>query len=159
MFEPQQANRRDGPYQDNAPQYNAQQVETLKATLIATLKHAANIRVLDADEAVVVTVVGTNAPGHVQGIKNIPGSDDYEVISSEGIRSRISADRLAEVGRSAPTVLMIRAKVSAITAFAQGQLSLAQFRAQVRMVEYPHLGQMSSSNPEPFLPSFGYGAR
>jgi hypothetical protein len=146
IFEPAQADRGTVPFEADAPEYSAQKVENLKATLIAALKHASNIRALGPDDVVVVTVVGAGVPGQLHGIKSIPGTDEFELVDDQG-RTRITADRLADVTRSAPTVLMIRATASAISAFAKGQSNLAQFREQVRVLQYPHLAQMMESGP------------
>jgi len=146
LFEPGQADRRTDPFDGDAPKYSAEKVESLKATLIATLKHAANIRALGPDEVVVVTVVGATPPGQLYGLRSIPGTSEFEFVDTQG-HGRITADRLADVTVAAPTVLMVRATASAIRAFAKGQSNLAQFRDQVRVLEYPHLGQVMQSGP------------
>jgi len=158
IFDPQLAKRRTDSSRENGPNYNAQQVETLKATLIATLKHAANIRALAPDEVVVIAVVGPSQPGQVQSIRSVPGSNEYEFIDNQG-RRLTTANRLGDLKLSAPTILMIRAKATAINSFAKGQLGLEQFREQVGVLEYPHLGQMRESSPGPFLPSISYRGR
>ncbi len=56
VFSPGEAQGAEGP---GSPQeYNSQMVEELKRDLITTLKHAANIRGLQPDEWVILTVVG-----------------------------------------------------------------------------------------------------
>lgn len=158
LYEPQPA-QRGAPRQQNAPQYDPRQVETLKTTLIAALKHAANIRALAPDEVVVVTVVGARQEGDVHSIRSVSGSDSFEIRDGQGRRGQVDAARLADVTFTAPTVLMIRAGASAIQSFAKNQMSLEQFRQQVRILEYPHLGQMRSSNSGRFLPSISYTGR
>ncbi|UCD48694.1 MAG: hypothetical protein JSW27_14310 [Phycisphaerales bacterium] len=146
IFDPAPSQRRPELFAEGVPEYSAQKVESLKATLIATLKHAANIRALGPDEVVVVTVVGATLPGQLHSIRSVPGSNEYEFTGGQG-RTRITADHLADAARAAPTVLMIRATASAISAFAKGQSALEEFRDQVSVVEYPHLGQMVESGP------------
>lgn len=147
IFEPQRSKRQGDPFEQRVQEYSAEKVESLKATLIAVLKHAANIRTLGPEEAVVVTVLGVMVPGQLQSIKSVPGSDEFEFIDSRQGRGRVTADRLADMPLSAPTVLMIRAKGSDISAFAKGQLNLEQFRERLRVLAYPHLGQMMDSDP------------
>ena len=145
LFEPQQAGRQVDPMDNQIQEYSSQKVETLKAALIGALKHAANIRALKPEEAVVVTVMGPTVPGQLHSIKSIPGTDEFEIVDDRG-PGRINKDRLAEqVQLTAPTVLMVRAKAADISAFAQGQLNLEQFRQRVNLVTYPHLGRMVNS--------------
>ena len=148
LFEPQQPGRQVDPMDSQMQQYSPQKVETLKAALIGALKHAANIRALKPDEAMVVTVMGPTVPGQLHSIKSIPGTDEFEIVDDRGPR-RISKDRLAELPQlTAPTILMVRAKAADIGAFAQGQLNLDQFRQRVNVVTYPHLGRMVNSGSD-----------
>jgi len=146
LYEPGRSERRVDPFDEETPQYNAEKVETLKATLTATLKHAANIRTLGPEEAVVVTVSGATVRGQLKSIKSVPGTNEIEFIDSQGRTSRITAEHLVDIQPSAPTILLIRAKGSDIIAFARGEVNLEQFRPRVRVLAYPHLGQMMNSN-------------
>jgi hypothetical protein len=145
IFEPQRSKRQGDPFEQRVQEYSAEKVKSLKTTLITALKHAANIRALGPEEAVVVTVSGTTVHGQLQSIKSVPGSNEFEFIDDQG-RRRITADRLGDVAISAPTVLLIRAKGSDISAFAKGQLNLEQFSERVRVLAYPHLAQMRNSD-------------
>lgn len=56
MFSPGDSRISGGP--GSAEEYNSQMVEELKRDLITTLKHAANIRGVQADEWIILTVIG-----------------------------------------------------------------------------------------------------
>jgi hypothetical protein len=57
VFSPGEARGQEGP--DSAEEYNSQMVEELKQDLITTLKHAANIRGVQPDEWIILTVIGS----------------------------------------------------------------------------------------------------
>jgi hypothetical protein len=57
VFSPGEGEGAESP--DSAQEYNSRMVEELKRELITTLKHAANIRGLQPDEWVILTVIGT----------------------------------------------------------------------------------------------------
>ncbi len=146
IFEPQRSKHQGDPFAERVQEYSAAKVESLKSTLITALKHAANIRTLGPEEAVVVTVSGATVRGQLQSMRCVPGTNEVELIDSQGRTSRITADHLADIQPSAPTILMIRGKGSDIIAFARGEVNLEQFRPRVRVLAYPHLGQMMNSN-------------
>ncbi len=145
LFEPQRPGRQVDPTDNKMQEYSAQKVESLKAALIGALKHAANIRMLKPEEAVVITVMGPTIPGQLHSVKSIPGTDQFEVVDNQG-RSRINKERLAnEAQLTAPTVLMVKAKAADIDALSEGDLSVDQFRQRVTVLTYPDLGHMVNS--------------
>jgi hypothetical protein len=146
IFEPQRSKRQGDTFEQRVQEYSAERVESLKTTLIAVLKHAANIRTLGPEELVVVTVSGAIVRGQLQSIESVPGSDEFKFIDGQGRTGLIKANHLVDMQPSAPTILMIRAKASDIIAFARGELNLEQFRQRVRVLAYPHLGQMMNSD-------------
>jgi hypothetical protein len=147
MFEPERFDRRR---RINRPEvkYDPEKVENLKTTLIKTLKHATNIRLLKPDESVIVTVAGS---GEATGTKiitaNVAGNSRQVVIQEKGANGQTSmkilnGNSLDDIGLSTPTVLVIRAKKSEIDAFAKGELDFDKFRASVQMFSYPYLGSV-----------------
>ncbi len=124
IYEPHRSDR-DKSRDKLRPQYDAQQVENLKATIINALVHAANIRTLTPNESIIVTLTGIPASTvKVAGTIAIPGT------------GQVVEGSLAE---NAPTVLTIRAKVADIKACAQGQLGEQQFRQRVQVLSHPML--------------------
>jgi hypothetical protein len=91
VFSPADARGAEGP--GSPDQYNSQMVEELKRDLITTLKHAANIRGLQPDEWVILTVVGGgrqfgggfggNMP-MMGGMSSMSAGSAYGAISSGG---------------------------------------------------------------------------
>jgi hypothetical protein len=61
VFSPGESRGAGGP--DSSEEYNSQMVEELKRDLITTLKHAANIRGVQPDEWVILTVIGGGRQG------------------------------------------------------------------------------------------------
>jgi len=56
-----------------AAEYNEEQVETLKSTLLTVLKQAVNIRSLKPDDFVAVSVFGSDGAGSLVGIRAVTG--------------------------------------------------------------------------------------
>jgi hypothetical protein len=79
---------------DSAEEYNSQMVEELKRDLITTLKHAANVRGVQPDELVILTVIGGGRQsggvfgggGFMMGSMGISGGSVYGGTSSGRIR-------------------------------------------------------------------------
>jgi hypothetical protein len=143
MYEPQEARRsRTGGRPEE--KYDAEKVETLKTNLIKTLKHATNIRALNSDQLVILTVIGDGRR---------PASTATRLYSSYGRstgRSRI-AQTLPEVEADSvqPTVLTICAKKSDVDAFAKGELDYDQFRKRTGIFKsYAKAGQQASPSAE-----------
>jgi hypothetical protein len=119
------------------PTYNAEQVDALKNALLESLRNAKNIRHLKADEAVVITVTGT------ESIAVRPTSETLAAElgrdPSADFRSQLSAreqtlQRAHFTGRG--TALTIRAKKSDVDAFAKGTLNLEDFRSKAAVYTY-----------------------
>ncbi|UCC97310.1 MAG: hypothetical protein JSW66_15860 [Phycisphaerales bacterium] len=149
---------------DSADEYNRQMVAELERELTATLKHAANIRGLQADEWVILTVVGRGRSntgmfgGAMMGGTSSSGGPAYGAFSAAGMGGGYGtsggfgagmmggammggAGGMAGYGEmmgvaSPTTVMTIRAKKSAVDAFAEGQLDFDRFREMVKTVMY-----------------------
>ncbi len=155
IYEPQRASRQPKPGEE-AEKYSAEKVESLKTTLITALKHAANIRSLAADEAVVVTVIGQSVSDKIQKIKSLPGTESVVVVEKSG-RTRVFKGGVPDdVIMAVPTMLMIRASASDVNSYAKGDLTLDQFRQNVQVRTYPYLGEGSSPA---FMTSISTGIR
>jgi hypothetical protein len=159
------------PYQktrtnDPSDRYDERKVEELKSRLIKALKHAANMRNLEPEESIILTVIGKGLKSNAlmsYGISGGGGIGGYgggygggaggyggagygvgyssSVDDSAGNRrggSRYSRTRT--VPGSAPTVLTIRAKKSDVDAFSKGELDYDKFREKVQILTYLSLG-------------------
>ena len=126
--------------------YDAQQVENLKTTLIQSLKHATNIRILKPDESVILSIRGMgifSGEGDIISMAAIPGTDQIMVtLESRGERiMKVYKGDISEAfDISSPTLLVIRAKKSDIDAFVKGDMDIDQFREKVQVLSYPLLG-------------------
>ena len=147
MYNPDKVNRMRRA-EEQQVKYDPEKVESLKTTLIKTLKHAANIRVLKPDESVILTVVGS---GEATGTKiitaTVAGNNRQVIVQEKNANGKtsmriVNGNSLDDIGLSTPTVLVIRAKKSEIDAFAKGELDLDKFRASVQMFSYPYLGSV-----------------
>jgi len=157
MFSPQESS--SGPAVHPGQEYDAEKVEELKRDLVRTLKHAANIRNLKADDWVILSVTGVGQqPGKT--IKY-----QYEVIRQQPQQPAQPRSSSPKVGRSygfggygggmggyggfgfgmggfggeglpSSTVLTIRAKKSDVDAFAKGDLDFDQFQKQVKIIMF-----------------------
>jgi len=99
-----------------ARQYDKDVVEQLKTNLIKTLKHAANIRNLKADESVILVVAGTR-PGLVVG-EHGDQPHRYQYIQPD----------------NQPLMLTIRAKKADIDAYAAAKTDYDQFRQRAAIL-------------------------
>jgi hypothetical protein len=118
--------------------YSAERVENLKTTVIAALKHAANIRGLQPTDSVVVTIVGRPPRTIIASIDR--GPDGWVVVDNTGKRS-LYTNMPKDLGEFTPAiVLTIRAKMSDVAAFAKGTVTLDQFRQKVQVLSMPYLG-------------------
>jgi len=100
--------------------YSREQVDTLRNALIATMKHAANIRVLEPAEWVTIVVQGP-APAAPQA-----GQD-----AGYGAQPQPLAATAA--GR---TVLTLRASKANVDQYAKGQLDRQQFEQRLQVTTY-----------------------
>lgn len=96
--------------------YSPEQVETLKSALIATMKHAGNVRGLEPTEWVAMVVQGPTPTTD-------PSSQD----------ARYGAPPITGAGR---TVLTLRATRGDIDQYAKGQLSQQQFEQRLQVISY-----------------------
>ena len=137
-------------------QYDAQEVENFKTTLIEALKHATNIRSLKPDESVILTITGS---GQATGttITAVTRSGDNQIIVQERtndgktITKVISGTSLDGIGLSSPSILVIRAKKSDIDEFAKGDIDFDQFRQRVKLLTYPLLDG-AREHEDPYKP-------
>ncbi len=144
IFEPERADR-GRKAADEGVQYSAEKVETLKTTLIKSLKYAANIRALAASEIIVVTVTGETPPDGIARIVTRSATNDVVVVDQRGT-ARVYRDGLPDDLRAAtPVILTIRAKVSDISAYAKGDSSFEQFRERVQVISCPQVGPKTST--------------
>lgn len=131
MYEPQEAGRRKT--KEPQVEYDAEKVENLKATLVRTLKHAANIRSLKQDESVILVAAG---------IGEYAGEDGMLTARTEiavNGHARIIPQQLVSRG-SPQTLLVIRAKKADIDSFAKNALDYEQFRQRAQLFSCPCLG-------------------
>jgi len=112
-------------------QTQAMTFEQFKEELLRSLKHAANIRHIDPNELVVLTLVAQNGDARrtadadmMRQYQSIYGNDDYMATLGLGRPAR------------ATTVLTMQAKKADIDAFAQGTLDFDQFSRKVRSFTY-----------------------
>jgi hypothetical protein len=146
MFEPEKVGSRRRTDQPEV-KYDPEKVEDLKTTLIRTLKHAANIRILKPDESVILTIAGgRESTGTKIAAVTITGNNQVIVEQKDDYGKRtmriVNGTSLDDIGLSSPTVLVIRTKKSEIDAFAKGELDFDKFRAGVQMFSYPYLGSV-----------------
>jgi hypothetical protein len=143
---------------DPTERYDAEKVEELKSRLIKALKHAANMKNLEPDEMIILTVIGKGSsyPGGVyggvgyggyysrsstSGFESGAALDVRRSPTKSGSRYRSTGSARGVTGGASSTVLTIRAKKSDIDAFAKGDLDYEKFREKVQILTYPALGQ------------------
>ncbi|MBN1804717.1 MAG: hypothetical protein JW837_05660 [Sedimentisphaerales bacterium] len=131
MFSPQQATVH--PADRPGEKYDPEKVENLKATLIKALVHAANIRGLNTDESVILTVTGKS---DYSNIDRIVTAENNEVI----VHYKDDTVKLSDLGVVAPMALVIRAKKSDIDALAQNKDDFNRFKEKVGIISCPCLG-------------------
>ena len=139
MFEPQENIRRT----QKTPkiEYDAEKVERLKATIIKSLRHAANIRAVRPDESVVVTITGS---GEATGSTTVTRT---MVIQGRGRSSTIQttpASDSEDIDMSPPIKIVIRAKKVDIESVANGQIDMENFLGKVQILECPYLSSNAS---------------
>ena len=143
---------------DPTERYDEKKVEELKTRLIKALKHAANMRNLEPDESIILTVIGEGGGYGGAGYGVGYGSS----VDDGGINKRIGDFYVTTrsvpggIGITGPTVLTIRAKKSDVDAFSKGELDYDKFREKVQILTYPSWGQQVGQevhppalNPEP----------
>jgi nitrogen regulatory protein PII len=133
MFEPQEGTRRTK--ETPKIEYDAEKIERLKATIIKSLKHTANIRAVQPNESVVVTITGGDATGSKTVTRTM-------VIQGRGRNSAIqtaSGSDSADIEMSPPTKIVIRVKKTDIDAIANEQIDMDQFIGRVQIIDCPYL--------------------
>jgi hypothetical protein len=130
MFSPPETRRRTN--RTPRKEYDAEKVERLKAMLIKSLRHAANIRAIQPNESVVLTITGSGDSA------NSPTVTRKIVV--EGNTVKATAGPESGAGElSPPTKLVIRAKKSDIDAVANGQIDMEKFLESVKILDCPYL--------------------
>ncbi len=160
IYEPQETRRPGRGAERQEVKYDAEKVEKLKTTLIESLKHAANIRILKPDESVVLSITGSGvSSGKIVGMVALPGTDQTLVVQEKGgkqITKMYTKDAFDRSGFASPTVLVIRAKKADIDNFAKGGLNLDSFRQRVQILSYPLLSEnVAGAGPSMVLPTAG----
>ena len=164
---------------DPTERYDEKKVEELKTRLIKALKHAANMRNLEPDESIILTVIGEGGGysggvgsgvggygGYGSGYGGVGaysggyGGAGYGVgygssVDDGGINKRIGDFYVTTrsvpggIGITGPTVLTIRAKKSDVDAFSKGELDYDKFREKVQILTYPSWGQQVGQEVHP----------
>jgi hypothetical protein len=160
IYEPQETNRRVRGTERKEVKYDAEKVDNLKTTLIESLKHASNIRILKPDESVILSITGIGtASDDIVSMVAIPGTDQILVTQESGgkeITKVYKGGGADELNLSSPTVLVIRAKKADIDSFAKGGLNLDSFRQRVQILSYPLLSEsVAGAGPAMVVPTTG----
>jgi hypothetical protein len=125
-------------------QYNERKVENLKAALIGTLRHAANLRTRRAEDAVAIVIATrlnqTDRRGWVFG-PSAAARYGEPFAQQQVVVPAIASPDL-------PTVLILRAIKADVDALAKGSLSQEQFAGKVQILK-------SWTNPSPAASSGG----
>jgi len=120
-------------------EYDAQKVENLKAVVIKSLRHAANLRVRGSQDAITVVVGVWRAAGYAFVYADQPGP----------ARAQIEA---TGIDRSA--VLVLRTSKADVDAFAKGDLTTEQFTAKVQLLRsWTNAGRWDTSSTRLVVPS------
>jgi len=127
------------------PAYDAQKVESLKAALTKTLRHAANLRVHPQDQITVVVGSQGAARGSAQEhLRYLYSSRQYRVLVPTTNRKRPDT---ADADPAA--TLVLRAAKSDVDALAAGQLTPDQFAPKVQTL----WSGVQAQPPEPAAPA------
>jgi len=114
-------------------QYDAGKVELLKKNLVETLKHAANIRALKADESVVLTIVGRSINSGLRYYMGEPAGSGWIYKSGKWVPAAEAQKAVSHLS-SPPSVLTIRAKKADIDAFSTGELDFDKFYERTQLM-------------------------
>jgi hypothetical protein len=116
-----------GSSKDEAPAYDAQKVENLKATILKTLRHAANLRTRPQDQIAVVITSGMrtlNGKAQERALREFLRQSGHIAPSS-------TPKSTGRPGNAVPT-LVLRVSKAAVDALAAGQLAAEQFAPKVQ---------------------------
>ena len=130
LFEPQETRKRTS--RTPKIEYDAEKVERLKATIIKSLRHAANIRAVQPNESVIVTITGS---GEGTGSTTVTRT---MVIKGNAMKTT-STSGSADIETAPPTKIVIRAKKTDIDAVAEGQIDMENFLGKVQILDCPYL--------------------
>jgi hypothetical protein len=136
------------------PAYDAQKVENLKANLIRTLRHAANLRIRPQDQ--ITVVVGTESQPSTGAVYH---RLEYLYRGSSARRPVVASSNAARPDHPAPdpaATLVLRAGKSDLDALAAGKMTAEQFAAKVATVwsrAQPQAAQSPSTQPPAPSPS------
>ncbi|HUW20214.1 MAG TPA: hypothetical protein VMW16_13030 [Sedimentisphaerales bacterium] len=122
--------------QDREPRYDADKVEELKRNLIKSLRHAANIRALEPDQWLIVTVIGASQPRNISMVAVARTSSVIVHDKDQNVTKIYAGGVPTDIASSSPTVMTIRAKKVDADAFAAGELDLDAFREKVQIYTY-----------------------
>lgn len=112
-----------------APQYDAQRVENLKAALVGTLRHAANLRTRRPNDAINIVVTTRQSQAVRPEGFVFRQADPYG-----GPYSQPRAADPAGASVDVPTVLILRTTKPDVDAVAKGGLRQEQFAAKVQVL-------------------------
>ena len=149
MFEPaedkpgfrRRSERDTGPEEE----YEAEKVEDLKRKLTKALKHASNIRSLQPNDLVVLSVTGSGQIGEGANEVKVLAAPGRKMIvtskSGDRVETRIyydpeearAAATVSRMGLYRPTVVTIRARKADVDAFARGEMDFDKFRKNVQI--------------------------
>jgi hypothetical protein len=160
IYEPQETVRPGRGTERREVKYDAKKVENLKTTLIESLKHSSNIRILKPDESVILSITGSGvSSGKIVSMVDIPGTDQKLVTEKSGGKQfmKVYTGSLPDdLQFSSPTVLVIHAKKTDIDSFAKGDLNLDNFRQRIKIISYPLLGEnITGAKSSIVLPTTG----
>jgi hypothetical protein len=131
LYAPPNIMRGRGTESRPGPAYDAEKVELLKRNLVETLKHAANIRALKADESVILTVTGRA----IMSTTAVYRGKSVEWVFSDGKWiPGPGRPMMASYPSLPPSVLTIRAKKSDIDAFSKGELDFNKFYGRTQLL-------------------------
>lgn len=125
-------------------EYDAQKVESLKAAVIKSLRHAANLRVRGAQDAITV----------VLGVWSGAGYSFVYTTDQQG------PARFESSGIDTSAVLVLRTTKSDVDAFAKGDLTPEQFTGKVQLLRsWTNSGRQAAPSTTLILPSTSSSGR
>jgi len=152
IFSPEQAPRHTTGHKE--VKYDAEKVENLKNTLKKALVHATNIRGLEPDESVVITVTGSGGDGssNIGKVVAINGTNQITLHYKDKNTTKIlKSPSLNDLDASLPTILTIHAKKSYIDALAQQKIDYDEFEEKIQLISYPSLDYNTGGRLSPLF--------
>jgi hypothetical protein len=123
--------------------YDAQKVENLKAALVKSLRHAANLRLTSTQDFITLVVVPRDNSLTVSC--DAPGATWYAGTSTNGVEWRYKQAAGGGTRAEGASMLILRVRKAQADAFAKGQLTPDQFTEKVQVLWSP-------ANPGPAEP-------